>query len=147
MSNRKEIIEELLHSIHAMRHQLWGKHSGSKKHIDITPAQGFALRYIASNKTASVKEIAEALHVTSSAATQLIDVLAEKDYVIRKEDENDRRSVTLSLSSKATQLFEEFKAQGVSHMVELLAPLSDEELAKYADLTKKIAASIKSQKS
>ena len=70
--NRKKIIEDLLSNLHAMRHKLMVGYS-DKKEMVITPSQGFVLHFIAKNNSANVKAISEALHVTSSAATQLID--------------------------------------------------------------------------
>lgn len=141
MINRKKIIEGLLHDMHAMRHKLMVGYCDKKKNT-ITPSQGFVLHFVAKNNSANIKTLAEALHITSSAATQLVDSLVEKGYIIRKEDLNDRRAITLTLSSKAHKLFETFKEQGVQKMTLLFDALTDEELIQYATLHKKISDNI-----
>lgn len=114
----------------------------SKKELAITPSQGFVLRFVANNESANTKAIAQALHITSSAATQLIDGLVDKEYLIRKESPEDRRVMSLSLSEKAKKLFKEFKEQGLEKMTELFSVLTDDELDQYAALNKKISDSI-----
>src|SRR5439155_27016150 len=124
-------IEDLLNNLHAMRHRLMAGYT-DKKEIVITPSQGFVLHFIAKNSSANVKTISEALHVTSSAATQLIDGLVEKGYLIRKNDPKDRRVSSLSLSEKAEKCFKEFKEQRLRKMMGLFDSLSDKELLEYA---------------
>ncbi len=113
-----------------------------KKELVITPSQGFALRYVAENKSANVKDIAKTLNITSSAATQLIDGLVDKGYLIRKSSLDDRRAIVLSVSLKAKKLFKECKEQGLQKMIKLFDVLTDNELAEYSKLNKKITGSI-----
>ncbi len=141
MEDRKKLIEGLLNNMHAMRHKLMVGYARAND-TPITPSQGFVLRFVATNKSANVKALAEALHVTSSAATQLVDGLVEKEYLARGEDPNDRRMCTLLLTEKAKKEFKEFKEQGLAKMTELFSVLSDQELATFARLNKKIAESI-----
>ncbi len=137
MANRKKVIEELLQSIHAMRHKLMVGYS-CKKEVAITPSQGCVLRFVAVNGSANVKAIAQALNITSSAATQLIDALVINGYLVRRSSRDDRRVSALSLSQKAHKLFKEFKEHGVQKMTELFDVLTDKELEEYAQLNKKI---------
>lgn len=146
MVHRKKIIEEVLHNMHIMKHKLVVTYH-NKKEITITPSQGFVLRFVAENNTTNVGAIARALHITSSAATQLIDCLVDKGYLIRKNHPHDRRVSTLSLSTKANRLFNEFKEQSLEKMTELLGILSDKELVQYATLNKKIIENIIHKKS
>ena len=141
MMSRKKIIEDLLQTTYAMRHKVMIGYT-TKKVVVITPSQGFVLRFVAENKTANVKAISRALHITSSAATQLIEGLVNKGYLIREASLDDRRVVSLSLSEKAKKLFKEFREQGLQRMTEIFCPLTDAELAQYATLNKKIAENI-----
>ncbi len=126
-----------MQDMHAMRHKLMVGYT-MKKEMPVTPSQGFVLRFVAKNGPANVKSIAKTLHVTSSAATQLIDGLVDNGYLVRKINSSDRRIITLSLSEKAKKLFREFKEQGLNKMTKLFNALTDKELVKYADLNKKI---------
>lgn len=141
MPGRKKTIEGLWQDMHAMRHKLMVGYS-AKKDMPITPAQGFVLRFVAEHTTANVKAVAQALHISSSAATQLIDGLADNGYLVRKEHPDDRRVIFVRLSPKAKKLFKEFHDQGLKKMTELFSVLADDELATYAVLNKKIADSI-----
>lgn len=127
--------------MHAMKHKLMVGYM-TKKVMVITPSQGFVLRFVGENNSANVKAIAQALNITSSAATQLIDGLVEKGYLIRKGNPDDRRVIALSLSEKAKKLFKEFKEQRLQKMLELFDPLTDEELVQYTTLNKKIVGNI-----
>ncbi|HRH23366.1 MAG TPA: MarR family transcriptional regulator [Candidatus Magasanikbacteria bacterium] len=146
MMQRKKIIEELLHSLHTMKRKLMVGYI-EKKGLMITPSQGFVLRFVAEHSLTNVKTIAAALHITSSAATQLIDGLVDKGYLIRKDSPQDRRAISLSLSPKAKKMFKGFKEQGLQKMTELFNVLTDEELKTYATLNKKIFDSIDINKS
>ena len=141
MINRKKIIEDLLQNMHAMRHKLMVGYT-AKKEVAITPSQGFVLRFVAKNSSTNVKTIADSLHITSSAATQLIDGLVDNGYLVRKSNPDDRRVIALSLSDKANKLFKEFQEQGLQKMMELFDALTDDELVQYADLNKKIIGNI-----
>lgn len=138
MINRKIILESLLQNMHAIRHKLMAEYTG-RKDLAMNPSQGFVLRFVAKNSNTSIKAIAEALQITSSAATQLVDGLVEKGYLVRKEDPDDRRVTTLSLPESAKKIFKEFREQGLRKMMVLFDALTDEELVQYAALHKKIA--------
>lgn len=141
MVNRKKVMEELLHNMHAMRHKLVVGYTG-KKDIVITPSQGFVLRFIAEHNNTNVKAIAQSLHITSSAATQLVDGLADNGYLVRTDNPQDRRVITLSLSTKAKKLFKEFEEQSMEKMKKLFSILTDTELVQYAAINKKITDNI-----
>lgn len=137
MTNRKKIIEDLLQNMHAMRHKLMVGYT-TKKEMVITPSQGFVLRFVAKNSSANIKAITQALNITSSAATQLVDGLVDKGYLVRKNNTNDRRIITLSLSLKAKNLLKKCKEQGLQKMIDIFDILTDEELTQYAVLNKKL---------
>lgn len=137
MTNRKKTIEDLLQNMHAMRHKLMVGYT-AKKGVVITPSQGFVLRFVAKNNSANIKAITQALNITSSAATQLVDGLVEKGYLIRKVNPKDKRFTTLLLSVKAKKLLKKCKEQGLQKMTALFDVFTDEELSKYALLHNKL---------
>lgn len=141
MTTREKLMENLLQTMSTMRHRLMVGYHHQKRKV-ITPSQACVLRFVAENPTVNVKTIAETLHITSSAATQLISSLVKKGYLLQKITPEDRRVRALFLSPKANKLFNEFKAQGLKKMEVLFKPLTDEELAQYAALNQKIADSI-----
>lgn len=140
-NQREEIIEDLLQTTFAIRHKLMVAYT-HKKTIIITPSQGFVLRFISENKNPNIKEIGQALNISSSAATQLVKGLLTKGYLIRQMSSQDRRVVSLFLSQKAKKLFKEFKEQRLKTMTKIFNSLDDAELIQYAGLNKKIAQNI-----
>ncbi len=146
MLSRKRIIENLFQNMYALRHKLLVGYHG-KKQIAITPSQACVLRFVAENASVNVKTIAQALHISSSATTQLIDGLVDKGYLVRKNNAEDRRAIAVSLSQKAQKLLHEFKEQGLEKMTQIFRALNDEELSQYYVLNKKIMQSIQEKQS
>lgn len=54
-----------------------------------------------------MKELAEAMGVTTGTLTVQVDRLQDKDYVRRRPHESDRRSIMVELTPKGEKLFEE----------------------------------------
>ena len=87
----------------------------------------------------SVKEVAQTLHVSSSATTQLVDGLVKSGYVKREEDAKDRRTVVLSLSQKTKKRVEEMKKQMVQKFLKVFEVLTDKEFNQFCILHAKVA--------
>lgn len=144
MANRKEQIEGIIQCMHAIRRKLaseGGYFSGTQKKR-ITPSQWFVLLMVERNKNIGVKEIASLTGITSSAATQLINELAKKGYLIRKGKPEDRRALSIILSDKSKKQIHSMKKQGLEKLIALFDILSDNELTAYCELNKKIADKI-----
>ncbi|QQG43360.1 MAG: MarR family transcriptional regulator [Candidatus Daviesbacteria bacterium] len=140
MTTREHLIEELLHSFHSIRNITKARslHLGHQNHI--THSQWFVLTMIEHFKKTNIKEIAEALEMSSSAATQLVDVLVQVNLVIRKEDPEDRRSVQLELSPKGKQHIAATKKMRINEMGDMFDGLTDGELEEFVRLHKKITS-------
>ena len=54
----------------------------------------------------TIKEIAEKLHITSGAVSQIVDKVVHEGLVERIADANDRRSVKVTLSVQGRALHE-----------------------------------------
>jgi MarR family 2-MHQ and catechol resistance regulon transcriptional repressor len=82
--------------------------------------------------------ITQALNITSSATTQLVDGLVEKGYLIRRVDSKDKRITSLLLSLKAKKLFKEFEEKSLQKMTTLFDVFTYEGLSEYAFWHKKL---------
>jgi|SRR3989338_295293 len=142
MSTRTQLIEEILHSFHAIRNITKTKslHLGDQSHI--THSQWFVLKMIEHFNKRSIKDIAEAMEMSSSAATQLVDPLVQGGYVIRQEDPEDRRLVQLELSPKGKKHIAATKNKRINEMAEIFDALSDSELKEYLHLQKKLLSKV-----
>ncbi len=104
----------------------------------VTPAQWNALFYIAETKGSTVKEVAQVLGVTSSAATQLIEGLVREGHVVRTQSKEDRRRARLELSKKSRRQVVALQKSTCRALAKLFEVLSDREFAHYLQLHKKI---------
>ena len=138
MSTREQFIEEILHSFHAIRNitKTRSLHLGHQNRI--THSQWFVLTIVQHFKKISIKDIAEKMEMSSSAATQLVDGLVQTGLVIRQEDPKDRRLVQLELSPKGKKHIAATKKSRIAEMAEIFDALTDKELEEFVRLHKKV---------
>ncbi|MHB0865344.1 MAG: MarR family winged helix-turn-helix transcriptional regulator [Minisyncoccota bacterium] len=104
----------------------------------ITPSQWSVLMFMEERSESTIKDVAQALGITSSAATQLVDGLVSSGYVARETHVEDRRAVTLTLPKKTKTQVKKMKERGIQKFLEIFQVLSDEEFDQYLALNKKI---------
>ncbi len=138
MNNREQKIKELMESIQLLKHNITFKTGGYAKIPRVTASQWGVLMMIEEHSGGTVKDVAKALGVSSSAATQLIDGLVANGYVVRDEDTEDRRKVILKLSKKTKKQVERMKIERTKNLLKLFKVLSDKELDQFILLNKKI---------
>ncbi|MBI2906739.1 MAG: MarR family transcriptional regulator [Chloroflexi bacterium] len=100
------------------------------------------LRTVKNSPGIGIKELATSLSITSSAATQQVDNLVRKGYLTRKANTEDRRSLNLRLSANLSNRLEEIETAFIEEMIGRFGVLSDDELAAYAELNRRIANTI-----
>lgn len=144
MTDRKEQIEGIVECMHAIKRKLAseGGYFTGMAAKRITPSQWFVLLMAERNKNIGVKEIAGLTGITSSAATQLINELVKKGYLVRKGKLEDRRALSIVLSDKSKKQIHSMKEQGLKKLIALFGVLSDNELKAYYQLNKKITDKI-----
>jgi len=139
MTNRKQQIEELVESMGSLKRNMTSCGIDSTKTPRITPSQWSVVMLISQRGVTSVKELADALNIRSSAVTQLVDGLVENEYVERKEHAEDRRAVALTLSKKTKNQVEKMRVHMVKKFLEMFDILNDKEFDQFCNLHKKIA--------
>jgi len=142
MKNRKQLIEEIMANLNAMKNKMQVKVMQQEKSNRITHSQWFVLCLINEHKNMGIKEVSNILGITSSAGTQLVDGLVKSGYVARKTNLNDRRSLQLGISQKGQKNIAALKKQHAKTMGILFKALSDNELKAYNKLHKKILTNI-----
>jgi len=142
MPKRSYYIELIAESFHNIKQSLAERATPSHK-MRITPSQSFVLQFAAKHAESSVKDIAESMFMTSSAATQLIDGLVKNGYLTRKDNPDDRRESILALTAKARSGFSKMKKDRMEKAKEVFSVLSEEELATYLSLNRKIMDNLK----
>ncbi|MDB5260109.1 MAG: DNA-binding transcriptional regulator, MarR family [Candidatus Nomurabacteria bacterium] len=138
MINRKQKLEELMKSIGTLQRNMAFRGADFNKMNRITPSQWGVVMLIEQQDSTSVKEVANGLGISSSAATQLIDGLVESGYVLRKENIKDRRIAVLTLSNKTKKHVGKMKEQMIKKFIEIYEVLTDKEFNQFCVLHNKI---------
>jgi DNA-binding MarR family transcriptional regulator len=132
----------MLEGFHAIKRALAGSKKLQRRVHELTPSQWLAVSVIARTEAASVKDIREALGVSSSAVTQLVQELEKGGYVEKHLDPSDRRSQRITLSSAARRAADSMKRSMLAHADKLFSALDDAEFAVYVALHKKVVTNI-----
>lgn len=97
------------------------------------------LGFISSREKCTIKSIAAAFNITSSAATQLVEGLVKKDLMVRVDNPDDRRTVHITLSKNGRKKFQDLQKTMYARLSECLKHMSDEELVEGHRIALKIA--------
>src|SRR5699024_8576449 len=73
-------------------------------HEDITTEQFTFLQFIHEEQTVTASEIAQVFGVGRSAITAVVNRLEQKELIVRKRNETDRRIVHISLTRKGKKV-------------------------------------------
>ncbi len=137
--DRKEKIELLAEDFRALQQKVLKMGQDMSAKMQITLTEMIVLRIVGEHADISIKELASMLGITSSAATQQVDNLVRKGYLVREPDARDRRSLKINLSPQATKKISLLKRRGMNQLNSVFAALDDDEFAAYCALTRKIA--------
>lgn len=135
---RQQIIKEIFDGMLIMRRKLAERRQVEPAGFRIPPAQGIVLHIVGSRGSLSVKEIAEIMRVSGSAATQLVDSLFKAGLLSRSGDAGDRRVIRISLTENGKNQLAKLRKFQLEGIGRLLAPLSEPELEIFRDLQQKI---------
>jgi DNA-binding MarR family transcriptional regulator len=142
MINREQKVKELIEDLHAIKRVI-AFHTPEAINIHrITPSQWMVLMFIEQNKESNVKDIAKALAITSSAATQLVDGLVESGYLFKKSSLSDKRTVVIGLSKNTEEHVKKMKKECLHKSLKLFEVLNDKEFSQYILFNKKIIEKI-----
>jgi DNA-binding MarR family transcriptional regulator len=95
----------------------------------LTLTQLRSLFLIANKGSINFRKLAEALEVTPSNVTGIVDRLVEQGLVSRTQNPEDRREMTLQATDKGKALLSNLKEAGIKRMTQVLSLLSLEELS------------------
>jgi len=98
----------------------------------LTLTQLRSLFLIANKGSTNFRKLAEALGVTPSNVTGIVDRLVEQGLVSRTQNPEDRREMTLQATDKGQALVSNLKEVGIKHMTQILSLLNLEELSALA---------------
>ena len=133
--DRQDIIHDIFHDIAQVRRHMGPSHRSS---CSLSPAQGEVIAVIAEYPGLGITEIAQRMHTSTSAATQVVDALVAAGILTREVSAADRRAVKVLLSEEGKKTLAQFEATAIKDMEQFLSPLSTEELATLRDLHRKL---------
>jgi MarR family transcriptional regulator, organic hydroperoxide resistance regulator len=101
--------------------------------VNMTVPQVKSLFFISNAGSTNIKKLANALQVTPSNLTGVIDRLVEQGLVTRMENPGDRRMTILQPTEKGESLVSELRERRISYLSQALADLSPQELKTIGD--------------
>ncbi len=91
-----------------------------------------------SSREISPAELANTINVTRATVTGLLDGLERDELVVRKQDENDRRMVLVSLTPAGVAMMDRFLPEHFGRIQELMSCLSTQEKNQLRELLTKV---------
>lgn len=82
----------------------------------------------------TLKELANHLNLTAGAVSQTVDTLCQAGFLERNTQENDRRTVAISLSENGQRISNEINTLIAQKLSEYLAGVPDEKLATFIEV-------------
>jgi DNA-binding MarR family transcriptional regulator len=107
--------------------------------LGLSPPHAGMLRAIDASAGMSQTALAQLLGMVPSRVVELLDELAERGLVERRDDADDRRVYALYLTKPGAQALEAIKRVGLEHQNALLAALSSAERDQLASLLARVA--------
>lgn len=109
--------------------------AGNDLHMNELFALGRIYHAVHTSKgSISNAEIQEELQVTKSAVSQMLDSLAEKGYIDRKPDANDRRRMSVTITAEGEQILWRMRQQVGRLTEEVVKRMGEEKIAQMFDL-------------
>ena len=94
---------------------------------------------------ASVAYIASQLNVSVPMVSRTLRYLQEKGWIQRSVDENDRRSVRVTITDAGREIFEKNMKRVVFTLNKIISVFTEEEIRTIAELYSKFAAAMEKQ--
>ena len=127
MQSRKELIKNLIEYMERMQSKMGARPGSAWSDLDLTMPQAKTLLYLA-DEPCRMNGIAGSLGVEMPSATSMIDRLAAKGLVERRQDPTDRRAVVCALTPAGRDAVEKFWSLRAAKTESLVAVLTTEEL-------------------
>ncbi len=137
---RQQLINHLIGSFWEMQSNVRAARgwAGPPRHRAISRHQIELLFVVQQYHEPSVKQIADALDITSGAVSQLVENLVEAGFLERRIVKADRRIVKVALTRKGQHIFHHFHAHRMAKVTDFVSALDDQELTQFVGLLDKI---------
>jgi DNA-binding MarR family transcriptional regulator len=99
---------------------------------DLTFTQLRALSVLARRQPMRVSDLAEALDMSIASASALVDRMARRGLVGRRDEPDDRRTVLVEVAARGRRILEALERGSSEHFTRLIERMTDEERAALA---------------
>ena len=106
--------------------------------VPLTPEQFMLIDLLWNHGEMSQQHLADQMQKDKNSVTKLVDAIERKGFVVRQQNQNDRRSNTLVLTEKANQLKPGAKQKGISILDQILEGIDEEELRAFLTTLRKL---------
>ena len=131
----KEIFEEniglLIHDVARLLRVLYDRQMSS---IGLTRSQWWLLTYLFFKDGINQSELAILMDMEKAPLSRLLDRMEKKGWVIRKNENKDRRTKNIYLSESIKPLISSMRDKAAEYRNESLSILTDKELNKLKDI-------------
>ena len=132
-----EEIGSLASIIMVMQRRFMGSLMGELAKGSISFPQFFLLGHLCSQGPTGMSRIAELMGHSTPAATGLVQRLEKLDYVRRSHEQDDRRKVTVTATSKGSHLVEGVRQEMIGNLEKVMERLEPGEQRAWLDIYKK----------
>ena len=132
MKEKAELIKQVIGLQRQVRRILRSRMTDAWMNLNLTIPQLKSLFLIAREGSMNTKSLAEALGVTPSNVTGIVDRLVKQGLVSRQENPEDRRMLELRVTAKGERILTSLREETISSMSEVLTRMSVEELSALA---------------
>lgn len=136
--SRDVYIKDVIESVNTLKRAVCSRMSRIKG-VSVTPSQWAVLQITYNAKSIHIKDIANEMNTTGSAATQLINELEKKKYIKRTPDPSDGRATLITLTNKSNKMMGDMELVMHKSCAELFRKLSDTELKTFSRIYSKIS--------
>ena len=131
----KEIFEEniglLIHDVARLLRVLYDRQMAS---IGLTRSQWWLLTYLFFKDGINQSELAILMDIEKAPLSRLLDRMEMKGWVIRKNEDKDRRIKNIYLSESVKPLISSMREKAANYRDESLSILTDKDLSKLKDI-------------
>lgn len=136
MKTQEPLTYLLGQTMKLVRYKLMAKFK--ENNLDLTLEQFVVMHYINENSASTQQDLANHFLRDKSIITRQINTLIDLDFVMRTQDDDDKRKKHLKLTTQGLEIFELMKAKSVEVSSELLDGISQEELIHFENVIAKI---------
>ncbi|HLR20340.1 MAG TPA: MarR family transcriptional regulator [Staphylococcus sp.] len=114
-----------------------------KFNMNVNISQIIALAKLKEHGAQKPSSLAQSLGYTSGAITGLTNKLVKDGYIVRAHQEDDRRSILITITDNGLDLLDKAQIQGQKMRNEIYSVLNDKEVRQLLEIQKKLYSHVK----